>query len=417
MTSILLKSGTSPFQRVSPVIAFIENAIDTNSGNLLFMHTAHKLLSAPGVQVITQGDKIRLHDPKYISENFSRYVIPLSNAFRVSNISNLENMTSLIEKLTIPVTILGVGAQAPANYSLSKLSALEKPVRRFVKAVLDHGPSIGVRGELTYDYLRNLGFRDIEVIGCPSMFYRGPNLSIRKKTARLTHDDPVTLTYSPYVEDLYDFTVRQYESFSNIVYIPQNQKDLALLLCGPKPLKIRNKAVHYTYPYYRDMKALLFLDPRSWMEYLSTRSFTFGTRIHGTIASLQAGTPAFLIAHDSRTLELARYFQIPHILLSDALKDDNPLEWHERADYTPLMNALPEKYAIFRNYMRTHGLDPIFDYPDEVIRYNETLDGLPFQPPVTGVPSDKRGNTAIQFMKSWRYKIPAVYKSLHGTHL
>ena len=35
--------------------------------------------------------------------------------------------------------------------------------KRFVAAVLDHSPSIGVRGEFTRDYLRGLGFGDEHV--------------------------------------------------------------------------------------------------------------------------------------------------------------------------------------------------------------------------------------------------------------
>ena len=56
-------------------------------------------------------------------------------------------------------------------------------VRDFVAAVLDRGPSIGVRGELTADFLRRLGSRDVEVIGCPSMFFHGPRLDVAKRTA------------------------------------------------------------------------------------------------------------------------------------------------------------------------------------------------------------------------------------------
>ena len=55
----------------------------------------------------------------------------------------------------------------------------------------------------------------------------------------------------------------------------------------------------------------MFLDPWTWMDYLAGFDFAFGTRIHGTITALVSGTPGYLFAHDSRTLELARYFDDP----------------------------------------------------------------------------------------------------------
>ncbi|WP_410089573.1 polysaccharide pyruvyl transferase family protein, partial [Streptomyces sp. gb1(2016)] len=49
----------------------------------------------------------------------------------------------------------------------------EPTVREFVTEVLNRSASIGVRGEFTEQYLKNMGFRDVEVIGCPSMFMNG----------------------------------------------------------------------------------------------------------------------------------------------------------------------------------------------------------------------------------------------------
>jgi len=42
------------------------------------------------------------------------------------------------------------------------------------------------------------------------------------------------------------------------------------------------------------------------------RDFVAGTRLHGVIAALLAGTPAVLLTHDSRTREMARQAGLPH---------------------------------------------------------------------------------------------------------
>ena len=55
--------------------------------------------------------------------------------------------------------MLGVGSQASLN-GVSKGAGIEQPATtRFVRAVLNRSPSIGVRGEQTRDYLKSLGRR------------------------------------------------------------------------------------------------------------------------------------------------------------------------------------------------------------------------------------------------------------------
>ena len=76
--------------------------------------------------------------------------------------------------------------------------------------------------------------------------------------------------------------------------------------------------VHPSHPFFREDRTRFYVDPWPWIDDLRDFDFSFGTRIHGTIAALLAGTPAVVLAHDSRTLELARYFDIPHRLMRDA---------------------------------------------------------------------------------------------------
>jgi polysaccharide pyruvyl transferase WcaK-like protein len=75
------------------------------------------------------------------------------------------------------------------------------------------------------------------------------------------------------------------------------------------------------HPLIRSDRVRFFLDPTTWFEHLAQYDFSFGTRIHGNIAALLAGTPALLLAHDSRTLELAEYHEIPHRTIT-SIEDD-----------------------------------------------------------------------------------------------
>jgi polysaccharide pyruvyl transferase WcaK-like protein len=54
-----------------------------------------------------------------------------------------------------------------------------------------------------------------------------------------------------------------------------------------------------------------FYNAYEWIGFCSGKSFSIGPRLHGAIASLQSGTPAFLCTHDQRTRGLADQLRLP----------------------------------------------------------------------------------------------------------
>src|SRR5699024_11303644 len=61
--------------------------------------------------------------------------------------------------------------------------SFDKEVKDFINAVLERSNIIGVRGQITADYLNYLGFTegvDHTVIGCPSMYTFGRDLKIKE---------------------------------------------------------------------------------------------------------------------------------------------------------------------------------------------------------------------------------------------
>ena len=108
------------------------------------------------------------------------------------------------------------------------------------------------------------------------------------------------------------------EHYPNLVYMAQNIQTLELMLHGTYPMGKKGTMlrtgvpVSLKHPLIRQNRVRFFLDPKTWFAHLANYDFSFGTRIHGNIAALLAGTPALLLAHDSRTLELADYHEIPY---------------------------------------------------------------------------------------------------------
>ncbi|OGO58150.1 MAG: hypothetical protein A2V85_08460 [Chloroflexi bacterium RBG_16_72_14] len=202
---------------------------------------------------------------------------------------------------------------------------MERSVRAFVAAVPDRGPSIGVRGEMTADYLRGLGVRDVEVIGCPSMFMWRDRLGVEKRTPTLAPDGRISITVSPYVRAMVPIVMRHVERYPNLTYVAQDLETLDKLVRGEPPREAARQdpiPVHTSPPVFAQDQVRFYLDPWPWIEDLRAVDFSFGTRIHGSIAAILAGTPTVVLAHDSRTLELARYFGIPYRRITDA--DEKP---------------------------------------------------------------------------------------------
>ena len=177
----------------------------------------------------------------------------------------------------------------------------------------------------------------------------------------------LAINVSPYLTRMGPIVQRHVERYPDLIYIPQDIDTLELLLWGDPVADVAPddpRPIHLDHPLFREDKVRFFLDPPPWFAFLAARDFAFGSRIHGTIAALIAGTPAVVLAHDSRTLELARYFDIPHRLLRDV--DPATLDAADllaEADFGPLVTGHAARYARFVDFLDRHGLDHVFRSP------------------------------------------------------
>jgi hypothetical protein len=386
MKEILLRARKDPFAVVSPEETLDKNLIAENAGNLIFSTAAYKVLATAETRVTVDGFSADPGSAEAINERYDAYVVPLANAFRISFEANLIRMTRLIRRLRIPVVVLGVGAQANVQNDPARLSQIEGSVRDFVAAVLDRSPTIGVRGEFTGDYLNGLGFRDVDVIGCPSMFLRGEGLRVEKRAPALAPDARLAINVSPYVKAMGPVVMHHVERYPDLTYVAQDLATLERLLWGDTGAPVdpaEPLPVHLAHPLFREGKVRFFIDPWTWFEHLSTRDFSFGTRIHGNIAALIAGTPAFVLAHDSRTLELVRYHEIPYRLMRDVPPETDAAELFDSADYGPFNRGHAARFATYLAFLDRHGLDHIHRSAPPDPDFDARMAATAFPPAVT----------------------------------
>jgi hypothetical protein len=110
------------------------------------------------------------------------------------------------------------------------------------------------------------------------------------------------------------------------------------------------------HPLYRADRIRMFVDPATWYAFMREQEFAFGTRLHGTIAALVAGTPGYLLTFDSRTTEVARHHAIPHARLGSVEEDVDPAVLFERADFAEFNARQPALFDTYVGFLEKNGL-------------------------------------------------------------
>lgn len=367
MRKILMRSAM-PFgedRSISEIL--IHNLVGDNTGNLLFQNSVARVIMTEDTEITTinVGRKFSEEEIERFNSEYEMFLIPLANALRISFIKQFEYLTDLVERLTIPCVVIGIGIQrnldATAwNYPYDDAAAA------FLKAVLNKSEMIGIRGELTAEYLKRHGFvpeKDFTVIGCPSLYTYGDMLP-ELKMLELTPKSKVSVNFKTLLRpELYSFLRKESAKFEDCTFITQVVKEIKAMYVGyPHPLEEKGISVPDDYPIHFSNELMTsnhmvgFLDETSWLEYLATRDFNFGSRIHGDISSLLAGTPCYIFASDWRVKELAEYHNIPHMSLFDIKDDTDIFDLYEKADYTLLTKGHKERVSHYLDFLDKNGV-------------------------------------------------------------
>lgn len=395
MTRILIRAGKDPRTVLSPEQALATSRLGvfgSNSGNMLFYSAVHRALSTPGTELVANSyiherPQCRDEHIERINDEFDHFVLPMANSYRESFLPHLERLTGVIDRLTVPVTVIGIGAQLEYGTSFSTLpDEYTRTVRRFTTAVLEHSESIGVRGEYTAAMLEHLGVATerIRIIGCPSMYTSGPCGPLVRKRERLDVDSRLALSYTPGVPGMAALIDHNTTAYPRSIVIPQEHDQLALMLWGedPGPNTDRSLPAHAGHRLFRTDRLRFFIDASTWIRYMARRDFVFGTRIHGNIAAVLAGTPAMVLAHDSRTAELAQFHGIPFQLFRDLPADIDAQQLYESADIESFTARQATTFAAYTAFLEDNNLQHVFQSQNANPEYDRTLADAPFPGPV-----------------------------------
>jgi len=375
MTRLLIRAGKLPYEPVNPYATIFRNLTGSNLGNLLVQQALVKALYLPQNEIASNGYALEVSNVEHINESCDVLVLPMANLFRRSSAHRLAVMAKTIRRLKVKVVVVGVGCQADLDYDFSKLDPIRQQVKEFVGAVLDHSHSIGVRGECTADYLNSLGFKAVEVIGCPSMFMYGPELrpprpidgfdANTRLTVNITAPARRALSWNG-LDRMGHVIAHTVGAYDDVECVPQQRDSLRALLLGRPHRTYEERAIPKSA--YRTLydagRITAFVDPHTWIEHLGNRDFVFGTRRQGGIAAILAGTPAHLIAHDSCSLELARYHQIPHANIRSLTVDHDPVRLYDAAAYDRMVSGHAGRFAVLARFLKANGLHNVYRHGD-----------------------------------------------------
>ena len=390
-TRILIRAGRAPHEAVGLEAAHAYRGvgtISTNTGNLLFQDAVYRTLVTPDTELTVDSlaSERRGVNQAYIdriNDEFDLVVLPLANAFREDFLTPLERLAGVVEGLKVPVVVTGIGAQLPLDGDpRHQDERIDDAARRFVGAVLERSASIGVRGDLTRDYLVYLGFdaERVDVIGCPSL-HVGIDVEAVRPAGGLDAGSRIALNLTPGVAAARQLLEVNHPRYPKLTYLAQDNPTLGLLLWGeefPAPPGMPGSLEH---PLVREDKIRVVVDPARWIEFLAGQDFACGTRIHGNVAALLAGRPAYVLAHDSRTLELCRFHQIPHLALTAAGEAPgeslDAADLYERTDLAAFNAARRPNHAAWLQFLDRnqvpHGarLDPDYEAGLAQVRFAE----------------------------------------------
>lgn len=366
MKKILVRAGFDPHKTYNPYDYITKGFVGNNSGNLLFAYGVLNILNTEET-IIEQTYKCNWSDKEaeYINDNYSAFILPMADGFRQNFIPILNGFTALINRLKIPVIVIGVGYRTSYEPDFSTNRELDEAVTNFVKAVLNHSTQLGLRGEITGKYLKKLGFRpevDYTPIGCPSLYTYGN--AIHTKDLNDIHNlvFNTSIKAQKNVDEMTFNTLRRYP---NHWMIQQEHTEFLDMFIGQhtkwgKPI-VANVFDNSSFKKLNaEDRIRFFFDVPSWVNYMKDFDFFFGTRFHGSVAAILAGLPHVIIPIDGRMREMSEYHNITRLSPIDINGDSDIDKYLSKLDFKSTERKQKENLEHYVDFLETNGLDHIF---------------------------------------------------------
>ncbi|MBN2575593.1 MAG: polysaccharide pyruvyl transferase family protein [Deltaproteobacteria bacterium] len=290
--------------------------------------------------------------------------------------------TAFLEKLKIPFTTAAESVQSRRyEYEPDYHKRLSPKVRRYLQVMADRSRVIGTRGEYSAEILDKLGIKNVEPVGCASLYANGPSLPaalLHKKPFEQVTKIAVNCTNYQYRPDARTREFLSVAARNEYWYVEQSFNFVPMMLYHDERIGTDDLLEAHRYfggfdelwHLYRTDRLRYFTNYKLWREFLAGMDFVFGARLHGNTMALQAGVPAYFLAPDSRMREVCEFFHLPFTPERSA-GVFNAAKFYDAADYADAFKTYPERYRRFLAFLRKNGLSPKVDGDDRIVDYFE----------------------------------------------
>ena len=309
--------------------------LGSNTGNQLFFHAIKEQIQTESLPRNTK-EIVDLEDyDAFITTDFvwiREHV----------DMSYMKKYLKLIgDKALVPISI-GLQAQEyKRNFKIhSETIAILKTIEE--RCVM------GVRGNYTAEILNQYGIKNIQVIGCPSLYQLETGFQKKNKSFIPRN---ISVNFRSFGEKL-SFRETEFLLYArqrNSSFVEQTLHSLE-----------RNQVLEEIY--YRDIfdwiqeQGNLFLNLSEWRDYMKTIDFCMGSRFHGNVVALWEGVPALFLLTDSRTRELCDFFKLPCIEMKKFNNKKSILYYLKKADYSEFNRNFLDKKRKYEEFLKKNGL-------------------------------------------------------------
>ncbi len=348
---------------------------DSNCGNMIHAAAARRMMSKyveyerPGEWTDAQIDHVKSEHSHivYVTANLIRIGVPSNHPSIKELVASQVAIAKNIERVALPVVVFGLGSQTGLN-GPSEFNVAPETVR-LLEIISDHSCKIAVRGAFTAEVCARLGIKNVEVVGCQSMFWH--------RTAKFSVELPETIpdtpekvafnfTYGPPEAKLINQAIaKEYDIIGQGNAAEEDLKSEEMDAAGmgtakfgwevgvafEKGLIDRGQYKHWIRKHFYQ-----FRRPEAWLDHMRRYCFSYGTRLHGNMAAMIAGTRALWIVHDMRTKEVCDHFGLPWVELKEVQTGVQLEALFDRADYSRCFQVYPDRYRVLFEYVDRAGL-------------------------------------------------------------
>ncbi len=347
--------SNTDYSQLDSTLKKLYNGACPNWGNKLWFQGLYSEIDTPENEVHTRTNETA----DQINANYDLIIYPMANFFSVEYASDTAVHVEMFSHIKIPIYVIACGAQAETYGDIEGLiHKIGTPSSRFIEAIYRTGGEFALRGNFTKEFFDRLGFSSAVVTGCPSMYQLGAGFRVNVTKVSREEIKPIITGKLNYFEDIM-------KSIPESIYLDQETYAACLYRKGFLANSNLKSDILFSFNYSVYQAELLgqgrikmIVDMNDWYQYIRNHrfNFAFGTKIHGSIMPILAGVPAVLVAIDSRTMEMAEFFDIPYVEFDyrRPYSLDNFYAAYEEIDYEKFNQHYEERFRFYEDFLIQH---------------------------------------------------------------